>query len=94
MKKQLHNWRVLVELMEKQIWFYIDARNLFPKGAKIWVDAQKGLVNLEQNGKSYSGEGLPACLFVYTDVEKGERPDLDYIEEYAAEKFGLLATAS
>lgn len=89
MRKQLHEWRVLVDCIIEKIWEYIDEIDYFDKDAHLWVDGKACSVILGDGDRKYPGEGRPVFLFLTTDDAGNMQPDEDYIEDYAAQWFNF-----
>lgn len=89
MRKQLHEWRVLVDCIIEKVWEYIDELELEYWGddATLWVEAESATVNLGEGDQKFPGEGRPASLFVRTNEDGSKEPDGDYIEDYASQWF-------
>jgi len=87
MRKQLHDWKVLVDAIFDKIAEFIDGQNGWDSDANLWVDLESNSVSLAEAGKVLRGESLPAIKFVTANDTGDLEPDGDLIEEYAYQWF-------
>ena len=87
MRKQLHDWRILVDCILDKVFDYIDEFDSWGQDAVLWVEGNTATVNLGMGFVKYPGEGRPAILFTRLDDDGDRHPDIGYIEDYAYQWF-------
>ena len=82
MGKQLHDWKILVDIVFDKVSEYLDAQNGWGEETNLWIDVDSNSVTLAEPGQVLSGESFPAMEFVRVNDVGDLEPDGDLIEDY------------
>ena len=89
MINQFHDWRTLADAIFDKVSEYIDEKESWDEGAKLWVDVEIGSVTLAKAGEVLHGDGTLVTQFIRKDDYGNCEPDGDIIEEYAYQWFDI-----
>ena len=82
MGKQMHDWKVLSDMVFDKVSEYLDSQNGWGEDANLWLDIESHSVTLAEPDQVLPGESIPAKELVRVNDSGSLEPDGDLIEDY------------